>query len=151
MSPAPRPGAERGSVTTFVVLLVVPVLAMSALAFDGGRLLTARRLAADTAQNAALAGAQAIAGTTVRTGRTAVDDRRVVAMAEDYLSRNDATGTVEVIGDEVEVTVTGTVRLTLLPLIRIDARTVTGRGRARLLRGVDRADEPEPAGPTTTL
>lgn len=133
---------DRGGVTTFVVLLVVPMLLMSALAFDGGRILTARRSAVDTAQNAALAGVQAISGPTVRQGGLGVESNRVEAAAQDYLARNGATGTVDVTAAEVTVTVTGTIDLTLLPMIGISQKTVQGRGRAELVRGVDQAETP---------
>lgn len=134
-----------GSVTTFVVLMVVPMVLMSALALDGGQILTARRQAIDTAQNAALAGAQAVAGDAVRQGGIGVSPAGVQAAAQDYLTRNGATGTVAVGPNEVTVTVTDTVELALLPMVGISSRTVTGVGRAELLRGV--TDEELPGGP----
>ncbi len=136
---------ERGSVTTFVVLMVVPTLLMAGLAFDGGQILTARRHAIDTAQNAALAGAQAVAGPVVRQGGVGVAPGQVDAAAQRYLATNDAEGTVQVGPNEVTVTVTETVELALLPLVGISSRTVTGVGRAQLVRGV--TDEEVPAGP----
>jgi uncharacterized membrane protein len=133
---------ERGSVTTFVVVMVVPVVLMAALAFDGGRMLAARREAIDTAQNAALAGAQAIDGPAVRQGGVDVSPGRVAAASQEYLARNDATGTVSVGPNEVVVTVTDTVELTLLPMIGITTKTVTGTGRSELVRGVNEVDLP---------
>jgi Putative Flp pilus-assembly TadE/G-like len=132
--------SERGSVTVFVVVMVVPMVLMAALAFDGGQILTARRQAIDTAQNAALAGAQAVSGPAVRHGGLDVAAGPVAVAAESYLDRNDATGKVVVGGNEVTVTVTSTVELTLLPLVGITSRTVTGTGRAELERGINQAD-----------
>lgn len=140
-----RRRGERGSVTTFIVLMVVPALLMAGLAFDGGQILTARRHAIDTAQNAALAGAQAVAGPVVRQGGVGVAPERVDAAAQRYLATNGATGTVQVGPNEVTVTVTETVELALLPLVGISSRTVTGVGRAQLIRGV--TDEELPGGP----
>lgn len=146
MTAAARPRAgERGSVTTFIVLMVVPALLMAGLAFDGGQILTARRHAIDTAQNAALAGAQAVAGPVVRQGGVDVAPGRVDAAAQQYLATNGAAGTVQVGPNEVTVTVTETVELALLPLVGISSRTVTGVGRAQLIRGV--TDEELPGGP----
>jgi len=136
---------ERGSVTTFVVLMVVPSLLMAGLAFDGGQILTARRHAIDTAQNAALAGAQAVAGPVVRQGGVGVAPGRVDAAAQQYLAATGAEGTVQVGPNEVTVTVTQTVELALLPLVGISSRTVTGVGRAQLVRGV--TGEELPASP----
>ncbi len=143
--PAGERARERGSVTTFIVLMVVPALLMAGLAFDGGQILTARRHAIDTAQNAALAGAQAVAGPVVRQGGVDVAPERVDAVAQQYLATNGATGTVQVGPNQVTVTVTETVELALLPLVGISSRTVTGVGRAQLIRGV--TDEEVPAGP----
>lgn len=135
-------GAERGSVTTFVVLMVVPALLMAALAFDGGQILTARRHAIDTAQNAALAGAQAVAGPTVRQGGIGVAAGGVDRAAQEYLARNGSVGTVQVGPNEVTVTVTETVELSLLPMVGISSRVVTGVGRAQLVRGVTEEELP---------
>lgn len=132
--------AEAGGVSTFVVVMTMPMVLMAALAFDGGQMLAARRHAADLAGNAALAGAQAIDAAAVRSGGLDVDPDLVQRAAQDHLARHGATGTVTVLPNEVVVTVTDTVELTLLPVVGVTSRPVSGVGRAQLLRGVEAAD-----------
>ena len=131
---------ERGSLTAFFVLFVVAVLLVAGLVFDGGALLTARRDVADAAQDAARAGAQAIDIATVRAGDTTLSPNEAATAARAWLATEGHTGTVVVTGDTVTVTVSDTVRLTLLPLAGISARTVSAVERARIVRGVTEAD-----------
>jgi uncharacterized membrane protein len=119
------------------VLLVVPMVMMAGLAFDGGQLLAARRQAYDVAQNAALAGAQAIDGPEVRQGNVVADPEGVHVAATRYLDSTGHVGTVTVSGETVTVSVTTTVELQLLSVIGISEKTVTGTARTRLVRGVD--------------
>ncbi|MEM7339419.1 MAG: pilus assembly protein TadG-related protein [Actinomycetota bacterium] len=135
---------ERGSATTFVVVLMVPMLAMAALALDGGRILAARRQAIDVAQNAALAGAQAADESSVRGGTVAVDERQAIAAAEAYLTAADTDGQVRVVtasGEvRIEVTTTVAVATPWLAMVGITERQVDGAAVGRLTRGVDAAD-----------
>ncbi len=128
---------ERGGVSTFVVLLVVPMVMMAGLAFDGGQILSARREAVDTAQQAALAGAQAIDGAAVRQGEIEVSPALVHAAASDYLADVGHTGTVTVTATEVTVSVSQVVDMQLLSAIGIGSKTVTGTATSHLVRGVD--------------
>ena len=128
---------ERGGASTFVVLLVVPMVMMAGLAFDGGQILSARREAADTAQQASLAGAQAINGPTVRQGQIDVSPALVHAAASQYLADAGHTGTVQVTPTEITVTVTQTVDMQLLSVVGVGTKTVTGTATSRLVRGVD--------------
>ncbi len=145
---------ERGSVSIFVVIMAVPMVLMAALAFDGGRILDTRRHALDVAQNAALAGSQALNATTARQGAVAVDPDLIQAAVEDYLTTSHSLGpsatwtsAVEVISasptrtvTEVRVTVTEVVETELLALVGIKSKTVTGTGRTLLVRGVTGPD-----------
>lgn len=131
---------EGGAVTTFVVLMVVPMVLMAALAFDGGVLLTGRREAFDVAQNAAIAGAQAINASAVRQGEVSIGNGDVQAAAIQYLVEVGHTGTVLVSPTEVTVTVTQEVDLQLLSILGISTRTVSGTATSRIVRGVDGPD-----------
>ncbi|MEM9611404.1 MAG: pilus assembly protein TadG-related protein [Actinomycetota bacterium] len=137
-------GAERGSVSTFVVLMVVPVLMMAALAFDGGVLLAERRGAFDAAQNAALAGSQALATNEARQGLVTLAADDAIAAAQAYLATNGDTGTVTVspLGGPTSVTVTvdRQVPMRLLGVIGVADKTVTATATSRISRGVDAAD-----------
>lgn len=135
---------ERGSVSTFVVLMVVPVLMMAALAFDGGVLLAERRGAFDAAQNAALAGSQAVATNAAREGRVSLDPGAAVTAAQAHLAATGDTGTVTVapIGDPTSVTVTISrqVPMRLLGVVGVGDKTVTATATSRISRGVEVAD-----------
>ncbi len=135
---------ERGSVSTFVVLMVVPVLMMAALAFDGGVLLAERRGAFDAAQNAALAGSQAVATNAAREGLVTLDPDGAVAAAQAYLATTGDTGSVTVspAGGPTSVTVTidRQVPMRLLGVIGVGDKTVTATATSRISRGVEAAD-----------
>lgn len=133
-------GDERGGITTFVVLLVVPMVLMAALAFDGGVLLAERRGAVDAAQNAAIAGTQAVDASAVRQGEVVVRNGAVQAAAVSYLAEVGDTGTVLVSATEVTVTVTREVELQLLSILGLGSRSVSGTATSRLVRGVDGPD-----------
>jgi uncharacterized membrane protein len=135
-----RAADERGGVTTFVVIMVVPVVMMAGLAFDGGRILAGRREAIDVAQNAALAGAQEIDAAAVRRGQVAIDPAAVTAAAHAYLASTGHRGEVHVEGTEVIVRVTMVVDMQLLSAIGVGSRPVEGIGRSELVRGVDAAE-----------
>ena len=116
------------------------MLFRSGLVFDGGHVLAERRAALDAAQNAALAGSQAIDASAVRSGDVAIDPAQAEAAAIDYLSRNGFTGTVTVTGTEVTVVVQTDVEMQLLSAIGVGDKTVTGTATARIVRGVEGAD-----------
>jgi len=73
---------DRGSVTAFIVGLVMTFIACAGLAVDGGRLVTAKVRASDRAENAARLGAQAVTG--IRLGVPIVEERRAVRIASDF-------------------------------------------------------------------
>lgn len=131
---------EDGTFTTWFVGLVMPMMMMAGLVFDGGHVLAERREALDVAQNAALAGSQAIDTSQVRQGNVAIDPDKVIAAAQSYLAANGHTGTVSVSGTEVTVVVTQTVDMQLLSAIGVGPKTVTGTATARIVRGVEGAD-----------
>jgi Flp pilus assembly protein TadG len=120
-------------------MAVVMILA-AGLAFDGGRVLAARREAVDAANQAARAGAQAVELTDVRAGRVAIDPDRAVAAAERFVRATGHSGSAAVTGDTVVVTVHIAVDLPLLAAAGISSTTVTGRGSAHILRGITEAD-----------
>lgn len=113
---------DRGSITGFVVVLVLTFVACAGLAVDSGRVVGTRSRAADLAENAARAGAQEIAG--IRAGDRHLDRADARRAALDYLSARGATGTVTVSDHRVTVVVTLTVRTSLLRLIGVGTRTV---------------------------
>lgn len=120
---------DRGSVTAFIVGLVMTFIACAGLAVDGGRLVTAKVRASDRAENAARLGAQAVTG--IRLGVTIVEERRAVRIASDFLRSVGASGSVDANRFEVCVTIREQVGMTLLDLVGVDSRPVRGRRCAR--------------------
>ena len=120
---------DRGSVTAFIVGLVMTFIACAGLAVDGGRLVTAKVRASDRAENAARLGAQAVTG--IRLGVPIVEERRAIRIAGDFLRSVGASGRVDANRFEVCVTIREQVDMTLLDLVGVDSRPVRGRRCAR--------------------
>lgn len=107
-----RPSRDRGSISVLAVVMVPALLAAAGLVLDGGRQLEVRRQAQGAAQAAARAAVQPTSEE-VLSGR--LDAHRAAARAHAELAREGMSGTVDVIGDEVVVTVTASVDYVLLP------------------------------------
>jgi Flp pilus assembly protein TadG len=133
----PDKQGEEGSVSLFLVVLLLAVFAVFGLVVDGGARLDGQREATNQAEQAARAAAQAVNPTSLRTGATTLDPTAARAAASRYLtSTGNVTLTgIQVLGNTVTVTVTTTVRPAVLSIIGIHTLTVTGTGRAQLLRG----------------
>jgi len=121
--PPARRAGDRGSITGFVVVMTLAIVACAGLAVDGARIVGTKVSAADHAENAARAGAQELAS--VHAGELALDPARARASAELYLASHGLTGSVTATAERVTVTVTETVDMTLLSLIGISSKTVT--------------------------
>lgn len=122
---------DRGSMSVFVVGLVMSFVMATGLAVDGGRILAARISVADHAENAARAGAQQV--TLLRLGWRVLDPTRAEAAAEEYLRSHGLSGAVSVGIDSVTVTVTMAKNMTLLRLAGVGAKTVSATRTARLV------------------
>ena len=120
-----------------VAVLAVALLALGALVFDGGQILTARREANNLARQAARAGAQELDVAQARIGMFTLDPGAADAAARSYLAEAGVSPvSVRVTGDRVEVTVELTQRTPLLSILGIDERVVTATASARAARGV---------------
>jgi Flp pilus assembly protein TadG len=138
---APRLRGARGAANALIIVAMTGVMLLAAgLAFDGSRVLAARREAVDVARQAARAGAQAIDAGAVRAGRVAVDPAQAVAAAEAFLRSTGHRGDVTAAGRDVIVTVSIGVPLPLLSAAGVPSTTVTGRGSAHLVRGITEAE-----------
>jgi Flp pilus assembly protein TadG len=128
-------------VTALVTIVVPALLSVAGLVLDGGQLLAERRQLRDLANGAARAGAQAVSVDALRgTGRAMIDHAAAEAAASAFLAEAGEDGEVTVEGNVVRVVVRGDVELLLLQLVGVDRREVTGRGEARLARGVSQED-----------
>ncbi|MGE0306143.1 MAG: TadE/TadG family type IV pilus assembly protein [Acidimicrobiia bacterium] len=128
---------DRGTITVFVSVFMIALIAVAGLVIDGGSMLAARREASNVAESAARAGAQAIDEDCARAGDgvrlNPVTARR---RAEDYLTAAGYQGTVSITGDSVSVVVTIDKQLFILGVVGVADRSVTGRGSAHGVRGV---------------
>lgn len=133
---------ERGTVTAFVTIMAVALLAVVGLVADGGFLLAARRQAFDEAEAAARAGAQAVDIDSVRSGGPIrIDPEAARSRVFDYLASTGHEGSVSVNGDMVRVRVRFRREMAVLGLIGLGPAAVEGDGEARGVRGVTRGDE----------
>ncbi|MEO6125548.1 MAG: pilus assembly protein TadG-related protein [Ilumatobacteraceae bacterium] len=115
-------GCDRGSVSGFVVVITMAVLACAGLVIDGARVVGAKVEAADHAENAARAGAQEIIA---RDGVVTLDVPKARQRASAYLASVGAHGSVEVTPAGISVTVSESVDTTLLSLVGVDTRSVS--------------------------
>nr|MBU6203646.1 hypothetical protein [Acidobacteriota bacterium] len=116
----------------FVVSVFAGLIALSALVFDGARLLAHRAALDDHAANAARAAAQEIVD--IRLGNERIDPEAGSLAAHRYLASHDLVGSVKIDGLSVEVTVVRTVPVTLLSLVGVDEQVVA---TTRAVRVVD--------------
>ena len=107
---------EDGTISAFVAVLAVALIAVAGLAYDGGQIIRATAEARDLASAAARAGVQQLANTEVHAGRAWLDGSAAHGAASAYLAATGTTGDVTVTETDVRVTVTMTQPMRLLPL-----------------------------------
>jgi uncharacterized membrane protein len=129
-------------ITALVVTITTALLLFTGLVLDGGYLLASRREAINEADGAARAAAQAIATVARNAATLTLDPARAQAAVDDFLAPTGHRGTAVVDGDVVVVTVSFSQRMLILGLGGLTARSVTGRGTARLERGTGTAAGP---------
>ena len=136
--PARRVHGEGGTVTAFVVVFTAALILFAGLVIDGGLTLAARVQAISEAQSAARAGAQAIDLAAYRaTGDLTLNADQARRAALDYLASTGHTGSVQIRGDEVEVSVRITQPMQILGIGGIADLAVIGYGAARPEHGVE--------------
>ncbi len=135
-------GGQAGSISVMAPLLILTVLALLGLAFDGGTAITAHQHAIGLAEQAARAGAQQVSLASVRSpsgpDRLAAQAARQASTA--YLHRVGVSGQVRVghdqTGDFVEVTVAWSQPVVFAGLLGLRRFTGTGTAQARLCHGI---------------
>ncbi|MGH9209967.1 MAG: Tad domain-containing protein [Acidimicrobiales bacterium] len=133
-----EPGDD-GMVTAFVIMFSVALLFVTALALDGGRILTAKREARNVAQSAARAGAQVLDEEAVRANADEIlDEGGAQDAACVFLDRAEhpcgSESSVSFDVNEVVVTVNQSVDMAMLP--GVPAQSFTVEGRACVARGI---------------
>ena len=107
---------EDGTISAFVAVLAVALVAVAGLAYDGGQIIRVTADARDLASAAARAGTQQLAIEQVHAGRAWLDAAAAHDAASAYLASVATSGTVTVTDTDVRVTVTVTQPMRLLPL-----------------------------------
>jgi hypothetical protein len=127
---------QDGVVTAFTLVLVIALIALAGMVFDGGMAMAGRVKALDEAQEAARTGAQQIDLAVFRaTGQATLDPTKASTAAETYLAATGDTGTVTVNGEAVTVTVTHTQHTQILALIGIESFTENATATATAEQG----------------
>jgi Flp pilus assembly protein TadG len=128
---------ERGQVAVFVVGVVLALVAVAGLVFDGGNIIAAHRRADNESAGAARAAAQELsASSLLASGTVRIDPTRVQAAVDKYLAPTRHSGVVHVDGDRVTVTVTFDQPMQILGIVGIFSVSVRGQGTAHAVRGV---------------
>lgn len=143
-------GGDSGAATIFVVGLAVMLLVVAGLVVDGGLAINARSTAFDIAEQAARAGARNVDEDTLReTDRVEVDPEEAEADAADFLDqaladKENPTSDIDVVGNEVTVTVGYDVDTALLGLVGQQSFTVAAEATARAAVGIEEEIGPPP-------
>lgn len=128
--------AQAGFVSLYVAVITMGLLALAGLVIDGGNALAARERAADSAGQAARAGADALNLTALRTGGPPVASTAGATRAADaVLADGHVTGTVTVHGQAVTVTVVVHQPTSILSAVGLTSITGTATATATSVRG----------------
>ena len=129
---------DRGSITAYLLIMTVALVVLAGLVLDGGAALTAHGTAADTAQQAARAGADALDEQSLRAttpaGLTANPAAAREAAAA-VLAAADITGDITVTATAVTVTARATKPTAILAIVGIDQVGGTATAAAIPLHG----------------
>lgn len=136
-----NPYNDQGTVTLFVIVIFVALLAAIGLVVDGDTKIRAAREASAVAEEAARAGAGRVdvSYAYAHGGHFTIDPTTAISAARAYLSTTGHTGTVTIAGPrQIRVTVTISKPTTLLTLIGITKIHVTKTAAADLVPGITR-------------
>jgi hypothetical protein len=123
---------NQGSLSAVMVCLVMATMALTGLAYDGGRVVSAYMEMSDTAQNAARLGGQQLVG--IRSGNPHIDEDLATSAMRAYLVARGLTGKFDVQGTKATVEVFQKVPMQILSIVGIRERTI------RVIRTVDVVD-----------
>ena len=109
--------SEEGSISAFVVLMLVAVFVLMGLVVDGGSALSARQSATDEAEQAARAGAGALSVSALRSGVVQIDQQQAIEAAEEFTVAAGHPGTASVSSGTVTVQIHYRIRTEILGII----------------------------------
>lgn len=127
---------DDGSVTLFIVVAVVGLLALAGLVVDGGAKVRALQRADRVAAEAGRAAGQSVDAAAVLEGaEVRVDTRAAIAAANDYLRAAGLPGDANVADDgrSIAVTVTASVPTVFLGIVGIHQFSVEGHAEVSLI------------------
>lgn len=96
---------ECGSITPFFVVFVPAIVLIVGLVVDGAGKIQANENAQAIASGASRAAANAVAAQVVSNGGISLDNTRAQIAATDYIEASGMTGTVNVVGNRITVSV----------------------------------------------
>lgn len=132
---------ERGTVTAFVAVFTVALIAVAGLVVDGGYVLASRQRAYDEADAAARAAAQAVDIDALRAGDPlAIDRDEAQRRVDEYLAATGHQGVATVEGGEVTVRLSFSQPLVMLDAFGVGPVTITAVGRAVPVQAVEEED-----------
>jgi len=129
---------DRGSITAYLLIMTVALVVLAGLVLDGGAALTAHGTAADTAQQAARAGADTLDEQSLRASAPAGLTTNPAAAREAaaaVLAAADVTGDITVTATAVTVTARATTPTAILAIVGIDQVGGTATATAIPLHG----------------
>ncbi len=131
-----RSTADSGSITAFVALMLVAVFVLMGLVVDGGSALSARQAATDEAEQAARAGAGALAVSALRSGVVEIDQQQAIEAAVDFTVAAGHPGTATVSAGVVTVEVHYRIHTAILGIVCLDTLPVFATASAIDVQGV---------------
>ena len=123
---------NQGSLSAVMVCLVMATMALTGLAYDGGRVVSTYMEMSDTAQNAARLGGQQLVG--IRGGNPHIDEDLATSAMRAYLVAHGLAGNFDIQGTRATVVVSTKIPMRILGIIGVGERTI------RVNRTVDVVD-----------
>lgn len=114
---------QRGSFSAFMVIMIVSLVALSGLVFDGGRLVGTYLEMSDDAQNAARIGTQSLVS--IRAGDPEIDPAQAHRGMSNYLKQQGHDASVYVTEESITVEIRKHVPMRVLNMFGISGRTIS--------------------------
>jgi Putative Flp pilus-assembly TadE/G-like len=129
---------HEGSVSAFVVLLLVALFVVMGMVVDGGSALAAHQSAVDEAEQAARAGAGSLSVDALRSGSLQLDPQAAIASAEAFTVASGHPGAATVSAGVVTVSIHYRVPTSVLGIVGIGTLPVSATASAVDTGGVVR-------------
>jgi Flp pilus assembly protein TadG len=131
---------QEGSISAFVVVMLVALFALLGLVLDGGRAMSAQQAAQDEAEQAARAGAGALSVDALRSGQVALNQQAAITSAEAFTVSAGHPGTATVTNGVVTVAIAYRMPTTVLGMVGISSLSVAAHASAVNVHGVTREE-----------